>query len=177
MKIHLLSVLVLVLISAGCKKKKDAVVQDSVPVQTAPEAIVAPQINPKDTVLYYERGACFGTCPIFSFVVYADGKGIYNGKNHVNRIGLYQTKVNDSAVHNIIEVANKIGYFGMQELYDNPHVTDLPTIRTGISQNGKLKKVASRYKAPQSLKTLYQELDSLIENQNWNVISKNQSNN
>jgi hypothetical protein len=170
-KILLLSLGLALLAVAGCKSKKE--VAD--PVATAPATTSAvneaPQLNPNDTVLYYDRGACFGMCPMFSLVVYADGRGVYLGKNHVNRIGLYQSKVNDAALQNIVDVARKIGYFGMQEVYDNPSVTDLPTIKTAVYADGKLKRVAGRYKAPQSLKTLYTELDSLIENQNWTRVN------
>lgn len=175
-RILFFALMILLLIAVGCKRKKDTSTIVATPVDETAAVVPSPQVNPNDTVLYYERGACFGMCPIFSLVVYADGKGIYHGKNHVNRIGIYQTKVNDAALQKVVNVANMIGYFGMEEVYDNPSVTDLPTIRIAIFADGKLKKVASRYKAPQSLKTLYQELDSLVENQNWEQIKNNQSN-
>lgn len=170
-KILLLAVSTALFAVAGCKNKKDAAaVAESAPENTS-SAAPAPQVNPNDTVLYYDRGACFGMCPMFSLVVYADGRGVYHGKNHVNRIGLYQSKVNEAALQNVVDVARKIGYFGMQEVYDNPSVTDLPTIKTAVYADGKLKRVAGRYKAPQGLKTLYTAIDSLIEQQNWTLVN------
>jgi hypothetical protein len=160
-------VLLCTLAVVSCKKKKEVAPTATQEVNEPAAAVVDLGFNPNDTLLYYDKGACFGMCPIFTFVMYADGRAIYNGKNNVNRIGIYQTKVNDAALQKVIATAEKIGYFSFQDVYDNPSVTDLPTIKTGVAVDGKLKKVASRYKGPQGLKLLYEEMDALIEAQNW----------
>ena len=35
----------------------------------------------------YEAGGCYGTCPIFSVTVFANGTGIFVGREHVRVIG------------------------------------------------------------------------------------------
>ncbi len=35
----------------------------------------------------FETGACFGTCPVFSFTIDADGNGVFNGKRFVEKEG------------------------------------------------------------------------------------------
>lgn len=163
----------LALVAVSCKKKKEVVSAEK-PETSSPVSVVStPEVNPNDTMLYYDKGACFGMCPIFTFVMYADGRAVYNGKNHVNRIGVYQSKVNTTDLQKVVDTAKKIGYFSFQDVYDNPHVTDLPTIRTGVYSDGVLKKVASRYKGPQGLRLLYEELDTLIEAQTWTQIKAN----
>lgn len=125
-----------------------------------------------DTALYYSRGACFGMCPIFEFTVMRDGKAVYIGKNHVDRIGRFEAQVSYSDVEQVVSKATQIGYFEMQEVYDNDKVQDLPNINTGINSNGKLYRVRNRYKGPASLQQLYKELDSLMARQAWKPVGK-----
>ncbi len=171
---------VLILCSAvftlfACGKKKDAVVTAAdAPLESihAKEDSLATLAAQKDTFLIYHRGACYGMCPIFDLVVYMDGSAVYEGRNFVDLIGFYQTKMDATALQKITDQANAIGYFGLQEKYDNPNVTDLPTTRTGISKDGKLKMVSNRYKGPAGLKMLYDAIDKTIAAQKWEPMGK-----
>lgn len=167
-----LGAFLIALLSVSCKEKKETAstslpTTEEIAKAEAEATAAAVEQAKKDTFLVYHRGACFGMCPIFNLVVYQDGHAIYEGRNHVNRIGTYQTQINPAALQKVIDAANKIGYFSLQDSYDNPHVTDLPTILTGISKDGKVKMVANRYHGPQGLKFLYDELDQMIEVQDW----------
>ena len=125
-----------------------------------------------DTALYYSRGACFGMCPIFELTVMRDGKAIYQGKNHVDRIGRYEAQISYNDVQEVVAKAKEIGYFDMQSAYDNDKVQDLPNINTGINHNGVLHRVRNRYKGPASLQKLYSTLDTMIAKQNWKPVGK-----
>jgi hypothetical protein len=150
------------LLLAACSSKKN-------PVQAVEEKVAEAQANQvsTDTMLYYSRGACFGMCPIFDLTVMKDGRAVYLGKNHVDRIGRFQAKVSYTDIEQVLTKAREIGYFELNAVYDNENVHDLPNIRTGIAHNGKLHSVRNRYKGPASLRMLYTELDSLIEKQTW----------
>lgn len=50
----------------------------------------------KDTfAVTLERGACFGKCPVFVSTVYGDGRVEFDGRANVNRMGIYETKLDD----------------------------------------------------------------------------------
>jgi hypothetical protein len=174
MKYATLLLLSLSLVLFSCKKKKDTV-STPTPVETpvvAVDVVEIPVANDQDTLIYYRRGACFGMCPIFDMVVYKNGRAVYHGKNYVDRIGDYQTNIDLAALQKIKSVADQIGYFSLQESYDNPHVTDLPTTVTIIAdENGKLKSVANRYKGPAGLRSLYEALDKMTEEQDWKLLT------
>jgi hypothetical protein len=146
----------------ACSSKKNQVQPVVSPVATAEV-----QQSVTDTMLYYSRGACFGMCPIFELTLMKDGRAVYLGKNHVDRIGRYQALVSYTDVQQVIAKANEIGYFELKSEYDNENVHDLPDIKTGIAHDGKLHHVRNRYKGPAALRMLYTELDSLIEKQDW----------
>ena len=168
-------VMVACLIAACNRKHVEA------PIAAAPTvAAVAdtPAVNTMpllatDTLLYYSRGACFGMCPIFELTVMKDGRGIYVGKNHVDRIGGFYANVDNADVQHVMKKAAEIGYFQMNAVYDNDRVHDLPNIITGIAHDGKLHRVLNRYKGPTSLQRIYAELDTLIERQQWQPVGAN----
>jgi hypothetical protein len=146
----------------ACSSKKNQV---QPVVSTAAVTRVEEMVS--DTMLYYSRGACFGMCPIFELTVMKDGRAVYLGKNHVDRIGRFQAMVSYTDVQQVLSKANEIGYFELKSVYDNENVHDLPDIITGISHEGKLHRVRNRYKGPAALRMLYTEMDSLIERQDW----------
>lgn len=151
------------LVIASCSSsRRDAQSQATAAVVQEPEIMTV-----SDTMIFYSRGACFGMCPIFELTIMKDGRAVYMGKNHVDRIGRYQAMVSYTDVQKVLSKANEIGYFELKSEYDNESVHDLPDIKTGIAHNGQLYRVRNRYKGPAALRSLYSELDSLIERQSW----------
>ena len=166
----IIAFVILSLAVISCKEKKPIVLEVPPTMETA---VTEPApIAEKDTFLYYHRGACFGMCPIFNLTIYGNGRAVYEGRNFVDRIGFYEARVSESARAEIVGVAEGIVYFEMNEVYDDPRVTDLPATKTVINRNGKPGRVTNRYKGPKSLSVLYSELDSMIEKQSWVPMGK-----
>jgi hypothetical protein len=164
----LLLVLTAAVVLAGCATRK----RETAPAAVKePAEVPKPELpNPQQVVLYYQRTPCFGMCPSFELVVYQSGKAVYEGKNLVDNIGFYQSTVPDTAFQKVLEVAQRIEYFRMQEKYDKEGVTDLPTVTTRIFFDGKLKTVANRYQGPRELQQLYQALDDLVFTLKWEPV-------
>jgi len=137
-------------------------------VQQEPEAPVS-----EDSLLVsYSRTPCFGMCPVFDCMIFKSGYAIYRGRNFVNHIGYYHTRMDKAALHNIPAIAERIGYFGLEDAYDNPHVTDLPSVTTVLVGPKGRKTVMRRYGGPKQLEELYQELDILIQQAEWKPLDK-----
>jgi (2Fe-2S) ferredoxin len=168
------------LVLTSCKKNKSVTattVEQAEAVPPAPPAppavadVPVPPVAPaapqeESIVIEYRRTPCFGTCPIFNFKVYESGRALYDGKNFVDRIGTYYTNVTPEQVQKIMSVAEQIKFFQMQDVYDGA-VTDLPSVHVSLKKNAETKTVKNRYQGPKELKTLYEELDSLIKSLNW----------
>lgn len=163
-KVILLVSLGMILLFA-CKNEEAVVTSDITPVEDAVEAIkpnMAAEMNPKDTLLFYRRTACFGMCPSFDFAVHRSGDAFYEGRNFVDLIGTYQGATSQESIDQVIAKAKELRYDTLQNVYDNRFVTDLPSVQTEI--NGKL--VVNRYQGP-NLKELYTVLDSMIARIEW----------
>lgn len=163
----LFSLLLLASVLFACKEKKASAAEiPAKPIQPAAE-VEKPKELVDSIFLTYQRTPCFGMCPVFNLTILKSGQAIYEGKNFTDRIGFYQSKIDETALQRIMFVADSIGYFSLEENYDNDKVTDLPTTTTSLLKNGSLRKVANRYKAPKSLQVLYKELDAMIESVEW----------
>lgn len=149
---------------AGCRSK-DQVVAEVPPAPPKPDSVVVVKPEPPaapDTVIYYQRTMCFGTCPAFTFIALDNGQCLYTGQNYVDLIGSYKGRYSAKALDDVYAAAEAVGYDTLQAKYDNPMVTDLPSVITEI--NGK--RVINRYRGP-NLKRLYSALDSLVSGVNW----------
>lgn len=168
---------------ASCKNKKQTA--DSAPVaeQAPPPPPAAPNPPPavdnippappkeEGIALEYRRTACFGTCPIFNFKVYDNGRAIYEGKNFVDMIGVYHTNISKNDIDKIVDAAEKIKFFQMDDVYDS-QVTDLPSVYLSILKDGKFKTVKNRHNGPKELKALYEQVDALIKAQKWEMVDQ-----
>ena len=118
-----------------------------------------------DILITIERGACFGSCPIYSAQIYADGTVVYVGKNHVKTIGEQRFKISQERIQTLIKEFERIDYWSLKDKYETDEngmsVTDLPTTTTSICLNGKTKRVVNYYHAPKKLDELEDKIDSV----------------
>ena len=118
-----------------------------------------------DVVITIERSSCFGSCPIYSAKIYADGRVVYVGKEYVKETGERRFKIAPERIQELIKEFQRIDYFSLKDKYDadddGNSVTDLPTTITSICLDGKTKKVVNYYGAPRKLDELEDKIDSL----------------
>ncbi|WP_306643392.1 DUF6438 domain-containing protein [Sanyastnella coralliicola] len=158
---------------AGCKAKDDLAETPPppppppTPVQV--DSVEIPETVEPKTAIYYERTACFGTCPTFTFEALDNGMCFYEGRNFVDMIGKYKAEANTELFAEVFAIAEKLGYDTLQTTYDQPMVTDLPATITQIGD----KRVNNRYQGP-DLRELYNAIDSLIVKIDWSKDGSNQ---
>lgn len=110
---------------------------------------------------------CFGKCPVYTMKIYNKGYVTFHGKANVEMIGDFMTVVRGEDMIKFIDMANRINYFDMDDNYDNPGITDLPSTTTSIVMNRKRKTVRCRINCPQSLKSFEKLFEELIESKEW----------
>lgn len=171
-------VIVPIFLAIGCHNKRATaegniestpVSEPSMPPNDLSESTSKPLEVEEGLVIDYRRGACFGTCPIFSLKIYDNGRAIYTGKNFVEMIGTYYSNFSKSEIDEIFSTAENIGFFDMDSVYDNPHITDLPTVYCTLVKNGVAKQVNNRYNGPKELRKLYSIMDELILQHKWEL--------
>lgn len=122
----------------------------------------------------FEKTLCFGPCPAFLFELHTDGhcdltitRPFREGKLKDLEPGKYVAEMSDAkswndALHSALELT---GYHELDDVYDNEHITDLPSTKTTIQG----KSITNRYKGP-DLDPLYAVLEQGMESLNWQPI-------
>jgi hypothetical protein len=112
-----------------------------------------------------ERGACYGTCPIYSAQISGDGTVVYNGIENVKIKGKKRFKIPKAKVQELVKAFENINYFSLKDKYETDErgmrIADLPPVMTSISLKGKTKKVAHYYGAPKGLRELEDKIDEI----------------
>ena len=123
--------------------------------------------------LYYEKTPCFGRCPIFKMTIYESGFATYDGINFVDNIGFHKATISNEKMGKIKDLLNAIGYFDLDDAYDNEHIMDIPARIIEARYSGKQKRILARYNVPEKLRDTMNELDKLFENTEWVPYSSN----
>ena len=116
------------------------------------------------------RGACYGTCPIYEMFIYKNGTAILKGIRFIDQIGTYETILTDEEVQEFTDTALEIGFMDLEDEYDSLQISDLPTITTMINIDGVQKTVLRRSGYPQKIKIYEALFDAILESKEWRKI-------
>lgn len=131
--------------------------------------IIFQDVQPGDSLFAsIEKTYCFGKCPVFSLHIYNSGYAVYKGTANVNLMGRHTARLTKEQMITLIDKANEVNYFEMEDVYDQEGVTDLPSGLTSIVVNGKRKSVKRRYNYPKSILVFESAFDDLVKRIRWN---------
>lgn len=136
-----------------------------------------------DLVITLERTMCFGSCPAYSLTIYGNGIGVYEGKFFVMVEGIQEFKLTKKQISLLVEAFEEAEYFSLEDYYSIA-VTDMPSVTTSITFQGKSKLVyhyawcidyetvtipegQPRDAAPQALCALEDRIDEIINVTQW----------
>ena len=122
---------------------------------------------PTNAVARIQRTACFGSCPIYTLTVFEDGHAEYFGKKFAPREGRWTTNVLPELMDQLMNFANEIGYFELDNVYDKEAVTDVPSTITSLRTSEGLKTVVNRFEAPEELQRFEKYFDDLFNDVEW----------
>ena len=131
-------------------------------------------VNGNQPIITLERTPCFGFCPVYTLAVYADGRVVYNGSDHVDVTGEQTGSITAEQVQQLVSAFQAADYFNLKDKYEAP-VTDLPTQITSFTQDGQTKTISnyggcledSPDKAPQALCELPDLIDQVTNSAQW----------
>jgi hypothetical protein len=165
-----LTLLFLILISGSCKNLKTSSEGESANNSSVDTVVVVVQkpVEPGDSlVLAFEKGACFGRCPVYKIRVYDGGFATYEGINFTKLLGKYTAQFSAEELLEIFKEAEEIGYFEMESKYDDPFISDLPSTKSQIKMNGKSHRVTARANVPDRLRDFHENLSVRLLERNW----------
>jgi hypothetical protein len=135
-------------------------------------AALAQQPEPLVTL---HRTACYGTCPVYSLEIFADGFIRCIGINFVQYTGEHRAVVAQETVENLVADFLRADYFALHDSYETYKdrkgrtwtITDLPTVITSLRVGTTKKSVRDYASAPRRLRELEEEIDRVANTRRW----------
>jgi hypothetical protein len=124
----------------------------------------------KNSMITMEKTACYGTCPVYSIIIYGNGKTVYEGKEHVKKTGKYEKQLSPQEISKLFNAFECANFFDFRSEYTE-EVTDLPTTYLTFEHRGFKKKITDYYGAPEELKKLEKLVEAIVESESgWKEI-------
>lgn len=116
-----------------------------------------------------KKTPCYGSCPVFEFELYSDGTAVFNGIQHVERLGKYASTAPPSWFQELAQKAQTIGYFSFAEKYppNGRTISDFPMTTTFLRTEKLQRTVANNFDAPVALQQFEQLFFQKIETLKW----------
>lgn len=124
-------------------------------------------LTSSDTVFFHHRSYCYGRCKVYKLLITGDGTAHYEAIANNETTGLFECARQGETWKEFITDATSMGYFNLDERYDNPGITDLPMKTTAIRGENGLKWLYDRYRGPAMMDKLYERIDTLIAQTTW----------
>ncbi|MBA3899375.1 MAG: hypothetical protein H0X62_04055 [Bacteroidetes bacterium] len=124
-----------------------------------------------DVLATLERTPCYGTCPIYKLMILKTGRAVYEGVDHVDKIGRFTTNFSKAEMDAILRKAEEVGYWEMQDEYDSP-ITDFPTTITSVRKGSKAKSIHNRVDGPASLAGFEKFMDEMLSQKELNPLEE-----
>ncbi|HET7011326.1 MAG TPA: DUF6438 domain-containing protein [Anaerolineales bacterium] len=129
---------------------------------------------PADFEISVERGPCFGTCPVYTMTVRADGTADYEGIRFVAAEGTRSATLDQAQVERVYDAVVLTDFFALQDRYE-AQATDLPSMSITVNMNGQTKTIyhyglacnTEFDPAPSALCDLETALDEIPLEQGW----------
>lgn len=147
--------------AAKDKEQVEASAKDSLP-EMSDEVAARMQT---DTLLFFQKTACFGKCPTYDVLVNANGEVIYNGINFVERKGKHKAKLDIRQIAGLLKQASQANFFNLENEYpvdDALFIPDLPNTITYLKQGDLKKKIFNNNEAPEALIEFEKYLETLF---------------
>lgn len=154
--------LVLVTVIAGC---------DAGAKPTPPQPL-APIVREHVLLASIHRGACYGTCPIYTLAVYRDGTVEYEGRAYVKTKGKAAGTVTDDQMAALDKLFTEDHYLAYNSQYTSADVSDEASASTayrplGASETKTVDHYDGDTRAPASLTKLEDRFDEIVQSQRW----------
>jgi hypothetical protein len=107
------------------------------------------------------RGACFGTCPVYTIELSKDGAVTYTGKRNTKYAGTYVSNIGASKVAAIFKEFETYRVDTCQDTY-KMMVADLPGITYEIKMGSKTKKIRNANFGPAFLTSFAEDIDKAV---------------
>ena len=115
----------------------------------------------EDLIIEMEKTPCYGQCPVYTIKIDKNGKGLFEGVENTEKTGTFRFSLSGEELERLVTSFREIRFFEMEDEYYRP-VSDLPTTYLSHYADGAQKKIKDYAGAPPELKSLEQEIETLV---------------
>ncbi len=119
-----------------------------------------------DWVLMYDRGPCFGQCPVYTLYVSSGNTGLIQVKGYLMEPGWYQASLGKEDMDKIKSRLDDPAWWTM-DLGIEPEMADLPLTSIAYQHASGLKEIQFRSRINHELSSLFQRMNHVVENAIW----------
>ena len=127
--------------------------------------------NTSDWVLRFDRGPCFGQCPVYTFYLLSDYSGLIEVKSNLLEPGWYQATLDQEAVHEIIMDIEPESWWN-EDLSDEPEIADLPSTSMMYKHQDGLRFLGMKNKMSHQAGDVFQKVSHLVQEARWVITTK-----
>lgn len=114
-----------------------------------------------------ERTMCYGPCPVYKVTFRSDGRAIFEGKGHVDKLGKYIGDIDERDFERLVKLLERLDFMSLDDNYSIP-IEDNAHIITTIIHNDKTKTVDNYADAgPMEIWTVEKVIDGIIDDIYW----------
>lgn len=118
-------------------------------------------ITEENLLIELKRTPCYGSCPVYTFKIDKNGKGLFDGVENVERIGSFSFSLSQDELTELENAFLQVDFYQLKNIYDGL-VSDLPTTYITYNKDGNRKKIMDYYGAPEELRTLENRIETLV---------------
>ena len=135
---------------------------------SSPKTSASDQVTPgmESWVIKYQRGPCFGECPVYAFYLLKDHTGLLYVHANLLEPGWYAASLDHESVNDLLMLLEPKAWWD-EDLSDQPEIADLPSLNlTYLHTEGvRTIHVKSRYSNAQS--NVFEKLNHLVSESQW----------
>ena len=128
-----------------------------------------------ELIIELQTTSCYGTCPVYTLQIYSNGAAILQGKEHMDKIGNFKSKIEKEKLNELISSFEESSFFEFKNSYRSQFL-DLPTKYISYHRNGESKKIMAYDNIPKELIKLIEQIDELRKTIEWKKVKENKNN-
>lgn len=120
----------------------------------------------EDFNLKMEKGACFGSCPVYSLEIDNQGNALYDGKRFTDKSGVHKYKLSTEQFKQVTDQLTLMNFFALQDNFKS-NVADLPTVTIAHTHRGLSKSISGKDTRPKRVLELQKILEEIAQGDGW----------
>lgn len=117
-------------------------------------------------VIKYERGPCFGECPVYIFYLLTDHTGLIEVKHNLLEPGWYHAPLDQEAIHQILTDIEPESWWN-EDLSGQPEIADLPSASIVYKHKDGLRWMSVQGRISDQVNSVFQKVNHLVTEARW----------